>query len=105
AFLVNQYTNLNQRNPALAVSTNGTVDICWISEKQSSAGGVDVFHRLYNSTGQPLSNELRVNAATALCANPAVAFRPSGELTFVWAQRTTLDGDGWDVYARKIAPD
>ena len=104
-FQVNQYTNFNQRNPAVAVSSNGTVVISWVSERQSNGSSVDFMMRRYDSTGQPLSDEVRVSTGTTICANPMASFRQSGGLTFVWAQRTTVDDDGWDIFARNFAAD
>src|SRR5438477_7338712 len=104
-FQINQYTTDNQRNPSLAVYTNGTFVITWISDRQSNPNSLDVYGRVYNSDGHPLSDEFRINAVTALCANPSVSFQSTGSFTVVWAQRTTFDTNSWDIVARTLAVD
>jgi hypothetical protein len=78
-FQVNQYTNFNQRSPAVAVLDNGSFVIVWVSEQRAVTsfdfGGryVDLMGRVYNSGGQPLTSEFRVNTTNGVCGNPAVA--------------------------------
>jgi len=111
-FQVNQYTNYNQRNPAIAVATNGSSLIVWISERQFNASSADVIGRLFDPTGQPLSDEFRINSINALCANPAAACDAFGGYTVVWSQKTgttnvpaaTIDTtNGWDIVAQNIS--
>ena len=70
-FLVNQFTNYNQRTPAIAPLANGGFVVAWVSEQEQSVApvlgtnstyitsstattpSVDVYARLYNSSGFP----------------------------------------------------
>ena len=103
-FRVNQFTFSNQRSPALAALDNGNFAVAWISEQQRFENSVDVYVRLFNPAGEPLSGELLANATTNLCSNPAMAASPAGGLLVLWGQKDlTKPDDGWDIYARQFS--
>src|SRR5439155_23901185 len=80
-FQVNQFTQNNQRSPALAAFANGGFLAVWISEKfnrtafdtgpdglpepDGSSGlliyDVDVYARIYDAAGTPIADEFKVN--------------------------------------------
>lgn len=113
-FRVNLITGRNQRTPSVAALANGSFVVAWISELQRSASSLDVYARLFNSSGVGVSGELPINSVPAgLCANPAVAASASGGFAVAWSQKAgvfyTADGDrepsarstdSWDIAAR-----
>lgn len=116
-FLVNQFTNYNQRTPAVATFPNGNFIITWISEKErmsqsvSSSGNagagfnsVDIYARLYNASGTALGNEFLVNTSTNVCANPAVATASDNTYIITWSQKDAITlNNSWDIYCRPFS--
>lgn len=119
-FQVNQWPYGNQRTPAVAALADGNFVVTWVSELQRSSRSVDVYARLFDSTGTALCNEFPVNLTTSnICANPAVAASPQGGFAIVWSQNdnislivgsalgvnvrgvpTTRSTNSWDVFIR-----
>ncbi len=103
-FRVNQYTDYNQRNPAVAVLANGNYVIAWVSERERSATSVDVYARVYTDAGVPLTDEIPVNSGTFPCSSPSVAPLMDGGFTVVWAQKNTvITTNGWDICGRPFS--
>ena len=115
-FLVNQFTAHNQRTPAVAAFPNGNFIVAWVSEQERSSqtvsstgtagtgyNSVDIYARLYNSSGSALGNEFLVNTGTNICANPAVATASDGTFIITWGQKdTAIANNSWDIFARKF---
>ena len=122
-FLINAFTQYNQRSPAVAPLTNGFV-VAWISEQQQSAAqntgsltnyyetpaapvpSADVYERLFtisSSTITPSSGEIQVDA-TGPCAAPAIATASDGSYMVTWCANnvTNVLSTGWDIYARSF---
>jgi len=105
-FQVNQFTNNNQRSPAVAVLSNGNFVVVWVSEQQRVWGAVDVMGRIYSDAGVAVTPEFRISTADIVCANPGVAKLASGGFTAVWSQKPAVtNGSTWDVYARTLNAD
>ncbi len=121
-FLVNQFTNYNQRTPAVAALNGGGFVIAWVSEQQRIVApmlgsnstysaatavilpSVDIYARLYSSSGAPTGNEFRVNTDNNPCANPNVAAGSDGGFMVAWSGRDmAVAANGWDVYARPFS--
>ncbi len=121
-FLVNQFTNYNQRTPAVAALAGGGFVVTWVSEQQrlaapvlgsnttyTAASGitipsVDIYARLYQNNGTATGNEFLVNAGANPCANPNVAAASDGSFMVAWSGRdTAVITNGWDVYARPFS--
>jgi hypothetical protein len=118
-FQVNQFTPFNQRSPAVAVFPGGNFIVTWISEMERSSatvasdgsygGGynsVDVYARMFDSTGNPGSNnEFLVNTTTNICANPSVAIDSAGGYLIAWSEfdpNPAVANNGWDILGRKF---
>ena len=119
-FQINQFTPNNQRTPAVAALANGNFVVVWVSELQRASASVDVYARIFNSSGVAVGNEFPVNtSASNLCANPAVAGSPQGGFAVVWSQNdnvtltagsrdgvqvsvvpTSRSPNSWDVFGR-----
>ena len=98
---VNQFTNFNQRSPAVAGLNNGNFVVCWISEQQRFTNSVDAFARIYNNLGAPLGNEFRINAGNNVCATPALAPLPDGGFMVTWSEFDSLNrSNSLDILAR-----
>src|SRR5258706_1409590 len=104
-FQINDFTVNNQRNPSVAVASNGNFVVVWSSEGQFARTNVDIVGKLYNGSGQPLTSEFQVNVGPSICATPSVSFLGTGGFTVAWAQRLGVDANGWDISARTFAAD
>lgn len=90
-FQVNTTSEGNQTDPAVAIGAAGSVMIVW---QGPGRAGTDVFARLFDPNGQPLTGELPVNVDTlGQCACPRVAAGMSGTFVVVWEVRPA-DTDG-----------
>ena len=108
--LINQFTSFNQRTPAVAALSGGGYVIAWVSEQERasiSANGyasVDIYGRLFNSSGAPLGNEFLVNTGTNVCANPSVAGGSDGSFVVTWGEKDlVVVNNSWDVFARSFS--
>ena len=116
-FQINQWTYRNQRTPAVAALANTNFVVVWISELQRGSASVDVYARLFDSSGVALGGEFPVNtSATNLCADPSVAASPQGGFAVAWGQKdgiiravqnqstgfpaTQRSTNSWDVFGR-----
>ena len=121
-FLVNQFTNWNQRSPAVAATKDGGFVVAWVSEQQRVTApslptnsviytassivvpSVDIYARIYQSNGTAAGNEFLVNADNNPCANPALAVASDGTFMAAWSARDMINlTNGWDVYARPFS--
>ena len=125
-FLVNQFTDFNQRSPAIAALSNGGFVVVWVSELQRGSyrdnpdaeflypntstnavpPSVDVYGRLFDANGSPQGNEFLVNTSSNSCAHPSVAAAADGSFVVTWAERdmqARMNQTGWDVYARAFS--
>jgi hypothetical protein len=122
-FLINQFTNYNQRSPAVAPLTNGGFVVAWVSEQErtltvnsatnitgsfsSFEPSVDIYARLYNSAGAPQAGEpgeFLVNTNVNPCAHPAIASAADGNFVVTWDERDMTDSaNGLDIYARPFS--
>ena len=128
-FLINQFTSYNQRTPAVAALANGGFVVTWVSEQQRAVAptlgtastntfnlptytspngiatpSVDIYARLYNSSGVPAGNEFLVNSNFFPCANPDVAAGSDGGFMVVWGARDVVNrNNSWDIYARSFS--
>jgi hypothetical protein len=121
-FLVNQFTNYNQRTPAVAALANGNFVIAWVSEQQRLLApnlgsnttsvaasaivtpSVDIYARLYKTNGAPVGGEFLVNTDYNPAANPSVAAASDGSFMVAWGAHDSLvSSNGWDIYARPFS--
>lgn len=117
-FLINQYTDYNQRTPVVAALSGGGFAVAWVSEQQRSAdstapglapveastqASVDIYARLFNAAGQALGNEFLVNTGSNVCANPTLAAGTDGGFMVAWGEKDTVVHDfSWDIFARSF---
>lgn len=101
---VNATASFHQKQGKLAVRGDGRrVVHAWASNVPYH----DVFVRLYDGAGTPLTGEIQANAPVAAKRQdePTVAMDEHGCFLVAWSDRDGLDGDGMGVFARAFAPD
>jgi len=102
-FQINVFTLYNQRSPAVAALGNGGFVVAWASEQQRFDRSVDIYARVFSSTGESMAGEFTVNSGTNACANPILA--PHGDQGFLvaWSELDLEHVDnGWDVFLRSF---
>lgn len=121
-FLVNQFTSYNQRSPSVTALKNGGFAVTWVSEQQRvvststvsqtngtlstqiSLPSVDIYVRLFQSTGTASGNEFVANTDNNPCANPTVASTADGNFLVAWSARdVVVRSNGWDVCVRSFS--
>ena len=100
--LANQATSFTQYQPKLAVRPDGQAFVVvW-----ASALGADVYARLFDGLGAPLTDQIQVD--TTLTAGtqdePTVAMDEDGGFLVAWTDRHGNDGFGMGVFARVFDP-
>ena len=89
--LVNSTIAGDQRNATVAVDADGELIVVWQSDSQDPDGSAGIYARRYDSVGNPLSGEFRVNLNTTDDQfNPAVAMDNSGNFVIVWGTGSVL---------------
>lgn len=102
-FRINQFTQYNQREPAVSALPNGNFVVVWVSELQRGTESVDIYGRLFSAAGQALGDEFALSSTNTLCLNPTVSGRPDGGFMAAWTQKDGADRDkSWDVYVRSF---
>ncbi len=121
-FLVNQFTNYNQRTPAVAALAGGGFVVTWVSEQQRlvapvlgsnttytaasaiTTPSVDIYARLYQNNGTAVNDEFPVNSGSNPSAIPYVAAPSPGIVRGAWSDPdTVIITNGGDVYARPFS--
>jgi hypothetical protein len=99
-FLVNTYTNNDQMAPSVAVAPDGSFVIAWQSNGQDGSGW-GVYAQRYDSNGNPLGGEFRVNTYIAGDqTSPKIAMAGDDSFVITW-QSNNQDGNGWGAYAQR----
>lgn len=115
-FRVNEFTANNQRSPAVAALAGGGFVVVWVSELERGPTTIDIYAKLYSSSGVATGSEFPVNLGAAMCATPVVASTPTGGFAVAWAARdiprvnsqsqsvsgieaTALYANSWDIVA------
>ncbi len=105
-FIVNSYRSGAQRWPAISLNDDGHLLVVWQSQSQDGEGW-GVFGQKFDSKGEPLGAEFRVDAHgdefqinTYIPGDqmyPAIAMKQSGEFVVVW-QSDGQDGSGYGIF-------
>jgi hypothetical protein len=103
-FQVNTFTIGSQRTPSVAVFPNGNFVITWVSEQERFTNSVDIYARLFNSSGAALGNEFLVNTGTNICANPSVTVASDNTFMVAWGEKDLIvPNNSWDVFSRPFS--
>ncbi len=84
--LVNTYTKGDQSDATVAMDADGDFVVVWQSQGQDPDGSWGIYAQRFNSVGQKVGGEFRVNTNyTNDQTNPAVAMDDYGNFVIVWA--------------------
>lgn len=101
-FRVNTYTTSLQEYPDVTSTHDGGFVVVWSSRDQElpGEGGDEVYLQRYDSSGDPLGPEVRVNSETEDHQSfPAVSSDPAGTFVVAWRSRNQ-DGSGSGVFGQ-----
>jgi len=102
-FRVNTLTTGDQSSASIAADASGNFVVVWGGTLQDGGGG-GVFGQRFDSSGEPLGSEFRVNTYTTNNqAEPAVAADPLGSFVVVW-ESNLQDGSGDGVFGQRWRP-
>jgi hypothetical protein len=101
-FLVNSFTNGDQRHPAVAALADGGYVITWHSQVQDG-GGWGVFAQRYTASGAKAGSELQVNTYTnSDQQDPTVVGLSDGSFIIAW-ESLGQDGAGAGIYGQRYS--
>lgn len=99
-FQVNTTTTDAQRVPSIAIDTDGDFVVVWQSLGQDGSG-YGVYGQRYNSSGNKVGNEFRINTETADDQRkPKVAMEANGDFVVVW-DSDAQDGASTGIYGQR----
>lgn len=97
-FLANQTTNFTQYEPKVAMRPDGQqIVVVW-----ASAAGADVYARVFNGAGLPVTGQIQcdTNFSNGTQDEPTVAVDETGRFLVAWSDRQGSDGFDMGVFAR-----
>jgi hypothetical protein len=96
AFRVNTYTTDTQNEPTLALDAAGGMVIVWESVQDGDQSGI--YGQRYDTAGQPVGLEFRVNSyTTGRQRHAAVASAAGGNFVVVWESDFEVSGQRYDA--------
>ncbi|MCA8883532.1 MAG: tandem-95 repeat protein [Rhodobacteraceae bacterium] len=100
-FQINSTTSGNQSAPQVAVLDDGNIIATWV-DNGADASGFGVYAQIYDTAGNPINNEFRVNdQRIGSQVDPAVAALDTGGFVIAWTDRNWTDGQQDGVYAQQ----
>ena len=98
-FRLNQFRDGNQYGAKLQALPNGGIAAVWVSDQQQDEKSIDIIARLFNSVGQPLTDEIVVSQK-GISANPVLGVAGT-RLIIAWEQVDLKNKKTrWDVSLR-----
>ncbi|MEM9361438.1 MAG: hypothetical protein AAGA43_02335 [Bacteroidota bacterium] len=98
-FLVNTETVSTQSQPTVAVADDGSHIIFWRSKDQDGSG-FGVYAQRYDSAGNKVGNEFRINEETNSNQDLGyAAYHSNGNVMVIW-ESSDQDGSAGEIYAR-----
>ena len=107
--LINTFTDLDQKDAAIAMNAAGAFVIAWVSDHPAVTSLVDteksIFVQSFDSNGQSTGPEVLVHRYVKDGQEaPAVGIDASGRFVVGW-QSINQDGNSWGVFARRFEND
>jgi len=108
-FRVNNFTGLDQKDPAIAMNSAGQFVIAWVSDHPALTDPDDteksIFVQWFDSNGQSTGDEFLVHRFVKDAQEaPAVGIDYAGRFVVAW-QSINQDGNTWGVFARRFEAD
>jgi hypothetical protein len=101
-FRVNTYTTGAQRNPRVAVDTDGDFVIAWQSANQDGSG-YGIYTQRYTNAGVADGGEFTANTYTTNAQlSPSLGMSSTGDFVLAW-QSIGQDGDTEGIYAQRYS--
>lgn len=101
-FQVNTYTTGDQEIPDICCDPSGGFVVVW--ESYGQVDGNDVFGQRFDSTGEGIGSEFRVNnSTTGSQSAPEVCCGGSGSFVVAWTDGAANDGDDDGVFGRRFS--
>jgi hypothetical protein len=99
-FRVNTITSNSQQYSTVAMDADGDFVVTWSSNGQDGSGW-GVYAQRYNTVGEAIGDEFRVNSFTSSSQQfSTVAMDADGDFAVTWSSNSQ-DGSGWGVYAQR----
>ena len=99
-FRINTYTTYIQRNPSVAMDSDGDFVVAWQSHGQDGSN-YGIYARRYNSAGAAQGGEFKVNTYTTnLQSAPSVSIDSGGDFVVAW-QAYGQDGFTTGIFAQR----
>jgi len=97
-FLINSYETDQQINPKVVLKNDGSFIVTWQSHEQiNNASGFDIYARIFDANGNPVSSEFLVNSYTSDDQqNPDINLLNDGRFFIAW------DSYGQDGYEEGV---
>ena len=100
-FRVNTYTTTSQSSPSVAMNSTGDFVVVWDSNGQDSDGW-GIYAQRYDSNGDPLGVEFRVNSYQIDDQRyPAVVMNSNGDFVIAWMSLGQNGGFSYQIYAKR----
>lgn len=100
-FVVEEAAGAKVTDPAVAALGTGGFVIAWAADPEGSVGP-DVYGRVFDGAGKPLTGEVRLNETTAgVQSAPALAPLGNGSFVAVWVS-ADKDGKEPDVFLKRF---
>jgi hypothetical protein len=99
-FRVNTFTTNNQRNPSVAMDSNGNFVVAWGSNGQDGSA-YGIYAQRYDNTGATAGTEFKVNTYTTSGQTlPSVVMDSDGDFVISWVSNGQ-DGSSQGIYAQR----
>lgn len=101
-FAVSPIDSADESAPAVAMASNGNFVVVW-SRREGDSGFFDIYGRRFDSSGNSLGDEFRVNSYTTdRQVDPAVAYVGTNSFVITWSS-AGQDGDGDGIVAQRFS--
>jgi len=100
-FRVNNYTTNRQLVPAVAMNNDGNFIIVWESMNVPQEDMRAICAQSYDSSGQTLGSQIRVNDQNDVCRYPDVALSNLGQAVVVWVKQSAT----YSIWSRHFPAD
>lgn len=102
-FRINTTTNMDQRNPSVAIDADGNFVVVWRSQDQDGSGGANIYGQRYTHDGTKIGGEFPVSTLSGSSNYPRIAMNNTGDFVVAW--RVFFSTGQYDVYCQRFNAD